>query len=94
MVNGKNVQTKTVIKVLSGDPPPKEMTQSKENTDFFAKILVQLTDNSSSSKNSTETNQKKDKKADGKTKYSQEYIKKIIDETKGGIKSYEILKKK
>ena len=92
MVNGKNVQTKTIIKVLSGYPIPKEMTENQENVNFFAKILVQLQDDSSASKKTTEP--KKEEKEDGKPKYSQKYIKELIDETKGGIKSYKILKKK
>ena len=87
MVNGKNVQTKTIIKVLSGEPLPKEPETQGENANFFAKILVQLTD---SSKEKEEKPEKKDEK---KPEYSQSYIKKLIDETKGGIKSYEILKK-
>jgi|TARA_Y100000294_G_scaffold174893_1_gene193849 hypothetical protein len=92
MVNGKNVQTKTIIKVLSGYPIPKEMTENQENVNFFAKILVQLQDDSSASKKTTEP--KKEEKENGKPKYSQKYIKELIDETKGGIKSYKILKKK
>lgn len=87
MVNGKNVQTKTIIKVLSGEPLPKKSESQGENANFFAKILVQLTD---SSKEKEEKPEKKDEK---KPEYSQSYIKKLIDETKGGIKSYEILKK-
>ncbi len=87
MVNGKNVQTKTIIKVLSGEPLPKKSESQGENANFFAKILVQLTD---STKEKEEKPEKKDEK---KPEYSQSYIKKLIDETKGGIKSYEILKK-
>ncbi len=87
MVNGKNVQTKTIIKVLSGEPLPKKSETQGENANFFAKILVQLTDNSK------EKEEKPEKKEDKKPEYSQSYIKELIDETKGGIKSYEILKK-
>lgn len=87
MVNGKNVQTKTIIKVLSGESLPKKSESQGENANFFAKILVQLTD---SSKEKEEKTEKKDEK---KPEYSQSYIKELIDETKGGIKSYEILKK-
>ena len=87
MVNGKNVQTKTIIKVLSGEPLPKEPESQGENANFFAKILVQLTDSSK------EKEEKPEKKEDKNPKYSQSYIKELIDETKGGIKSYEILKK-
>ena len=87
MVNGKNVQTKTIIKVLSGEPLPKKTESQGENANFFAKILVQLSDSSKDKEAKTE------KKDDNKPKYSQDYIKELIDETKGGIKSYEILKK-
>ena len=87
MVNGKNVQTKTIIKVLSGEPLPKKSESQGENANFFAKILVQLTDSSK------EKEEKTKKKEDKKPEYSQTYIKELIDETKGGIKSYEILKK-
>ena len=87
MVNGKNVQTKTIIKVLSGEPLPKEPESQGENANFFAKILVQLTDSSKQEED------KPEKKEDKNPKYSQSYIKELIDETKGGIKSYEILKK-
>ena len=44
MVNGKNVQTKTIIKVLSGEPLPKKSSSEGENSNFFAKILIQLTE--------------------------------------------------
>ena len=88
MVNGKNVQTKTIIKVLSGEPLPKKPESQGENANFFAKILVQLTDSSKEKKE-----EKPEKKDEKKPEYSQSYIKELIDETKGGIKSYEILKK-
>ena len=59
MVNGKNVQTKTIIKVLSGESLPKKSESQGENANFFAKILVQLTD---SSKKKEEKPEKKDEK--------------------------------
>ena len=89
MVNGKNVQTKTIIKVLSGEEVPKEAAK-EENSNFFAKILVQLSDKSKE----TEKKEEPKKEEDKKPEYSQKFIKELIDETKGGIKSYEILKKK
>ena len=88
MVNGKNVQTKTIIKVLSGESLPKKSESQGENANFFAKILVQLTDSSKEKKE-----EKPEKKDEKKPEYSQSYIKELIDETKGGIKTYEILKK-
>ena len=88
MVNGKNVQTKTIIKVLSGEPLPKKSSSEGENSNFFAKILIQLTD-SSKEKKKEEPKKEEEKKPE----YSQSYIKELIEETKGGIKSYEILKK-
>ena len=66
MVNGKIVQTKTIIKVLSGEPLPKK-SSAGENANFL-KILVQLTDSSKGK----EKNQKKKMK---KPEYSQSYIK-------------------
>ena len=60
MVNGKNVQTKTIIKVLSGEPLPKKSESQGENANFFAKILVQLTDSSK------EKEEEKPKKKRGK----------------------------
>jgi len=88
MVNGKNVQTKTIIKVLSGEPLPKKSSSEGENSNFFAKILIQLTD-STKEKKKEEPKKEEEKKPE----YSQSYIKKLIEETKGGIKSYEILNK-
>ena len=34
MVNGKNVQTKTIIKVLSGEPLPKKSSSEGENSNL------------------------------------------------------------
>ena len=46
-------------------------------------------------KKKEEQKKKKDEdKNPDKVEYSQNYLKEIIDETKGGIKSYEIIKKK
>ena len=87
MVNGKNVQTKTIIQVLSGDPLPKEIIKDKKKVGFLADLLSQF------NKEEKPKKKKEDKKNLDKVEYSQNYLKEIIDETKGGIKSYEILKK-
>ena len=42
MVNGKNVQTKTIIQVLSGDPLPKEIIKDKKKVGFLADLLSQF----------------------------------------------------
>ena len=42
MVNGKNIQTKTIIQVLSGDPLSKEITQDKKQVGFLADLLSQF----------------------------------------------------
>ena len=42
MVNGKNIQTKTIIQVLSGDPLSKEIAQDKKQVGFLADLLSQF----------------------------------------------------
>ncbi len=90
MVNGKNIQTKTIIQVLSGDPLSKEATQNKKQVGFLADLLSQF---NKPEKKEKSKKKKEDKKNPDKVEYTQNYLKEIIDETKGGIKSYEILKK-
>ena len=87
MVNGKNIQTKTIIQVLSGDPLSKEIAQDKKQVGFLADLLSQF------NKPEKKEKPKEEKKNSDKVEYSQNYLKEIIDETKGGIKSYEIIKK-
>ena len=98
MVNGKNVQTKTIIRVLSGDPLPKEVAKDQEKGVFLANLLLILNQpketNKEESKLIKKKKKEKDKKNPDKVKYSQNYLKELIDETKGGIKSYKIIKKK
>ena len=94
MVNGKNVHTKTIIKVMSGDSLPKDKEASKENQniDFLAKILIELNQSEESKK--TKETKTSDQNKEKKVEYTQDYLKELIDETKGGIKSYKIIKKK
>ena len=87
MVNGKNIQTKTIIQVLSGDPLSKEIAQDKKQVGFLTDLLSQF------NKPEKKEKPKDEKKNPDKVEYSQNYLKEIIDETKGGIKSYEIIKK-
>ena len=42
MVNGKNIQTKTIIQVLSGDPLSKEIAQDEKQVGFLADLLSQF----------------------------------------------------
>ena len=87
MVNGKNIQTKTIIQVLSGDPLSKEIAQDKKQVGFLTDLLSQF------NKPEKKEKPKDEKKNPDKVEYSQNYLKEIIDETKGGIRSYEIIKK-
>ncbi len=94
LVNGKNVQTKTIIQVMSGGSVPEEVAEDKEKGGFLADLLSDL----NQLKETEETKKKKkdkkeDKKNSDKVKYSQKYLKELIDETKGGIKSYKIINK-
>ena len=87
MVNGKNVQTKTIIQVLSGDPLSKDIADDKKQVGFLADLLSQF------NKPEKKEEPKDENQNPDKVEYSQNYLKEIIDETKGGIKSYEIIKK-
>ena len=94
LVNGKNVQTKTIIQVMSGGSVPEEVAEDKEKGGFLADLLsdlkqLQETEETKKKKKDKE----KDKKNSDKVKYSQKYLKELIDETKGGIKSYKIINK-
>lgn len=42
MVNGKNIQTKTIIQVLSGDPLSKDIAKDKKQVGFLADLLSQF----------------------------------------------------
>jgi len=100
-VNGKNVQTQTIIKIMGGEaiPKPKNEKQDKSldaNVEYIGKTLENI---ARIAKGVPEKDQSKklDTKENEKTKgpeYTQSYIKKLVDETKGGVKSYQILEKK
>ena len=103
-VNGKNIQTQTIIKVLGGESIPKPKVDSSNktgvdpNTQLLGKTLENIANiiKGNPTKEVSENKDKKSIKDDNQTKqpqYSQEYIKKLVDETKGGIKSYDILEK-
>ena len=97
MINGKNIYTKTVIKVLGGESVNDSSdSQAKELQNFlsskFSEIKQSLKNSSKEDGNSNDISiniNKPDKK-----QYSQKYVKDIINDVKGGIKSYEILTKK
>ena len=94
LVNGKNVQTKTIIQVMSGGSVPQEVAEDKEKEGFLVDLLSdwkQLQETEETKKKKKD--KKKDKKISDEVKYSQKYLKELIDETKGGIKSYKIINK-
>ena len=91
-VNGKNVQTRTIIQVLGGESIPKSNDETNKILNkMFEEILLGEGENKSKTK--TKNERKENDKKEEKEKYSQNYIKNLIDETKGGIKSYEVLDK-
>jgi len=97
-VNGKNVQTQTIIKIMGGEaiPKPKNDKQDKSldaNVEFIGKTLENI---ARVAKGLPEKNQEKPepKEQSNDPKYTQSYVKKLIDETKGGVKTYQILEKK
>ena len=94
LVNGKNVQTKTIIQVMSGGSVPEEVAEDKEKGGFLVDLLSDLNQLKETEKTKKKKKDKKeDKKNSDKVKYSQNYLKELIDETKGGIKSYKIINK-
>jgi len=100
-VNGKNVQTQTIIKIMGGEaiPKPKNDKQDKSldaNVEYIGKTLENIARIAKGVPEKDQT-KKSDTKEDEKQKapeYTQSYIKKLVDETKGGVKSYQILEKK
>jgi len=97
MVNGKNVYTKTVISILGGESVENSSSQTKELQSFlsskFAQIKEIIRNNPDDEKTgSVDVNVKIEEPA--KKAYSQKYVKDIVNEVKGGIKSYEIISKK
>ena len=98
LVNGKNVQTKTIIQVMSGGSVPEEVAEDEEKGGFLVDLLsdlnqLQETEETKKKKKDKKKDEKKDEKNPDKVKYSQDYLKHLIDETKGGIKSYKIINK-
>jgi hypothetical protein len=118
-INGKNVQTQTIIKIMGGEAIPQnsnyfrkkaENTQVEErnkqreaeqqNLQFIGKTLENIArikkgipekdigakDRSAGEKEKTQVQEKPE--------YTQSYIKELVDKTKGGVKSYQILEKK
>ena len=96
LVNGKNVQTKTIIQVMSGGSVPEEVEKDEEKGGFLVQLLQDLNQQQETQETkliNKKKDKKKDKKETDKVKYSQKYLKELIDETKGGIKSYKIINK-
>ena len=100
-VNGKNVQTQTIIKILGGEaiPKPKNDKQDKSldaNVEYIGKTLENIA-RIAKGVPEKDQNKKTDPKEEEKSKapqYTQSYVKKLVDETKGGVKTYQILEKK
>ena len=100
-VNGKNIQTQTIIKILGGEaiPKPKNDKQDKSldaNVEYIAKTLENIARIAKGVPEKDQT-KKTDPKEEEKSKapqYTQSYVKKLVDETKGGVKTYQILEKK
>jgi len=100
-VNGKNIQTQTIIKILGGEaiPKPKNDKQDKSldaNVEFIGKTLENIARIAKGAPEKDQT-KKTDPKEEEKSKapqYTQSYVKKLVDETKGGVKTYQILEKK
>ena len=94
LVNGKNVQTKTIIQVMSGGSVPEEVAEDEEKGGFLVDLLSDLNQlQETEETKKKKKDEKKDEKNPDKVKYSQKYLKELIDETKGGIKSYKIINK-
>ena len=88
MVNGKNIQTRTVISTMSGDGSSQDQQDIEALGDFF-EALAKAAAAAEGKEVPVETKEPEDTSP----KYSQDYLKEMIDDTKGGIKSYEVLKK-
>ncbi len=88
MVNGKNIQTRTVISTMSGDGSSQDQKDIEALGDFFEVLAI-----AAATAEGKEVPVETKEPEDASPKYSQDYLKEMIDETKGGIKSYEVLKK-
>ena len=89
MVNGKNVQTKTVITTMSGDEKSQEAAEIEALGEFFEALAAAAAE----AEGRPAPARREKEPEDNTPKYTQDYLKEMIDETKGGIKSYEVLKK-
>lgn len=91
-VNGKNVQTQTIIKVMGGEAIPKQ--SKNENLNPNVEFIGRTLENISRITKGVPEKELEKKPIEKKPEYTQSYIKKLVDETKGGVKSYQILEKK
>ena len=96
MVNGKNVYTRTVIKVLGGESMDDTASKSQELQNFLSSKLSEIKhaiqDSPDEKQKSVDINISKEEMKE--KQYSQQYVKDIVNEVKGGIKSYVILNKR
>ena len=98
MVNGKSIQTQTIIKIMSGQtlPSAKSNASAFEEEELYGTINKILSDVFDVDKKKKEEAPKDVPKKEKKqtSNLTQQYLKEMIDKTKGGIKSYEIINKK
>jgi TolB-like protein len=87
MVNGKNVQTKTVITTMSGGGKSQEAAEIEALGEFFESLAAAVAE----AEGRPVPTKREKAPEDNTPKYTQDYLKEMIDETKGGIKSYELL---
>ena len=79
---------------MSGGSVPEEVAEDEEKGGFLVDLLSDLNQlQETEETKKKKKDKKKDKKISDKVKYSQKYLKELIDETKGGIKSYQIINK-
>ena len=82
-VNGKNVQTRTIIQVMSDGSVPEEVEKDEEKGGFLVQLLQDLNQQQETEETKLikkKKDKKKDKKETDKVKYSQKYLKELIDD--------------
>ena len=84
IVNGKSVQTQTIIKVMQG-----KITEEKQWNDSLKAL-----DKESVSKINDASKFMKSAAPIKEQEFNREYVKEMIDKVNGGIKSYKIIKQK
>jgi TolB-like protein len=122
-INGKNIQTQTIIKIMGGEAIPqnsnyfrkkaenaqaeesnKQRDAQQENLQFIGKTLENIAriakgvpekDANTKDKSADKSAAERERKLEAeRPEYTQSYIKELVDKTRGGVKSYQILEKK